>query len=364
MKKNFIVRRKRTIVGFSIFLTENLQTETKTYIKKMAEHGFKGVFTSLHIPEENPSLYSSRLRELGKICQEYNLDLMVDISGEALQKAGFSFQQMNQLIELGVTGLRMDYHISNAQIAELSHQIKIGLNASTITMKDIDELITEQANFKSLEAWHNYYPRPNTALDRQWYEEKNKWLKTYGFTIQAFVPGDYQLRGPLYEGLPTLEEHRHVHPLAAMLDLRKSTDLIYVGDGGLSNHVMKQFKHYLINEEILLEVDAYDPQIDYVIGLHVNRQDEARDVLRSADARFRPVKQIKAISPRLREIGAVTIDNEEYKRYQGEIQIIKRQLPEDRKVNVVGRVIRQDRPLIQKITGGQKFRIVSVNKND
>lgn len=330
----------------------------------MAECGFIGVFTSLHIPEENTALYSSRLRELGKLCQEYNLELMVDISGDALERAGFSLQQMNQLIELGVTGLRMDYHISNAQIAKLSHQIKIGLNASTITVKDIDELRDEQANFASLEAWHNYYPRPNTALDRQWYEAKNQWLKTYGFTIQAFIPGDDQLRGPLYEGLPTLEDHRHMHPLAALIDLKKSTDLIYIGDGGISKRVMNQFQHYFVNEEILLAVDSYDPQIDYVIGSHVNRQDEARDVLRSADARFRPVKQIKAISQRVREIGTVTIDNEGYKRYQGEIQIVKRPLPSDEKINVVGRVIQEDRPLIQRICGGQKFKIESVNKYD
>lgn len=350
--------------GFSIFLNEGLTRDTTQYIKEMAEYGFSGIFTSLHIPEDDASQYRKRLTDLGSIAKTYQLELMVDISGEALDRAGFSFKHLRELKEIGVTGLRMDYHISNQQIAELSQEMTIALNASTITEIDIQELREANADFDHLEAWHNYYPRPETALDKDWYHEKNQWLKAYGLTIQGFVPGDEKLRGPLYRGLPTLEEHRGMHPLAAALDLSNETDKVYIGDSGLSKEVLRQFSFYIKEEALKLRVEAFDKQIEYVLGTHINRQDEARDVIRSAEARFKKIPNVEPLSVRKRDVGAVTIDNAKYLRYMGEIQIVKRALPADEKVNVVGQVIAEDQALINHIKAGQKFYIESVEKND
>ncbi|MGG5369721.1 DUF871 domain-containing protein [Enterococcus sp. AZ196] len=348
--------------GFSIFLNEGLTNETKKYIEEMAQNGFSGIFTSLHIPEDDAAQYRKRLTDLGSVAKEHHLELMVDISGEALERAGFSFDRADELIEIGVTGLRMDYHISNNQIARLSQKMPIALNASTITDGDIKELQEGQANFKHLEAWHNYYPRPETAIDKNWYRQKNQWLKSYGFTIQGFVPGDDKLRGPLFNGLPTLEEHRGMHPLAAALDLLEDTDKVYIGDSGLSKEVLKQFSLYLKEEKIKLNVKELDKQVEYVLGDHINRQDEARDVIRSAEARFKDIPNIEPLPVRKRDLGAVTIDNKNYLRYMGEIQVVKQCLPADEKVNVVGQVIEKDQALIKHIKAGQKFSLESVEK--
>ncbi|MGL9727761.1 DUF871 domain-containing protein [Enterococcus sp. DIV0756] len=350
--------------GFSIFLNEGLTSETIHYIKTMSQNGFSGIFTSLHIPEDDAAQYRKRLTELGAIAKTCELELMVDISGEALARAGFSFDRIDELKEIGVTGLRMDYHICNQQIAKLSQQMLIALNASTITEKDIQELRDANADFSQLEAWHNYYPRPETGLDRQWYRKKNQWLQDYGFTIQGFVPGDEQLRGPLYQGLPTLEEHRGRHPLAAALDLLADTDKVYIGDSGLSDETLRHFSFYIKEETLKLRVQPFDKQVEYVLGDHVNRQDEARDVIRSAEARFKKIPHVEPLPVRVRESGSVTIDNANYLRYMGEIQIVKRTLPADEKVNVVGQVIEKDIDLIQHIKAGQKFSLESVEKND
>jgi hypothetical protein len=111
-------------------------------------------------------------------------------------------------------------------------------------------------------------------------------------------------------------------------------------------------------------VKAFDNQIKYVLGAHINRQDEARDVIRSAEARFKKIPNVEPLSVRKRDVGAVTIDNAKYLRYMGEIQIVKRALPADEKVNVVGQVIAEDQALINHIKAGQKFYIESVEKND
>lgn len=350
--------------GFSIFLNQELSTETKDYIKTMAENGFSGIFTSLHIPEDDVTQYRKRLIDLGEVARENHLSVMVDISGDALKRAGFSFDRIAELEAAGITGLRMDYHISNQQIAKLSQEINVALNASTITEEDIAELKAANADFTHLEAWHNYYPRPETGLDKLWYQEKNEWLKSQGFTIQAFVPGNKNFRGPLYQGLPTLEEHRHIHPLAAALDLLADTDKVYLGDSGISERVLKQFSSYIKEKELLLHMDSLNEQSEWVLGKHINRQDDARDVIRSAEARFKKIPQVDALPAVERAIGAVTIDNEKYLRYMGEIQIVKQVLPADKKVNVVGHIIEADQALIKKISAGHKFSLERVDKND
>ncbi|WGU43700.1 DUF871 family protein [Lactococcus cremoris] len=48
----------------------------------------------------------------------------------------------------------------------------------------------------------------------------------------------------------------------------------------------------------------------------------------------------------------------------GEIQIVKNDLAADEKVNVVGKIIAEDRPLITFIGSGQKFKIEKEKNND
>ena len=60
----------------------------------------------------------------------------------------------------------------------------------------------------------------------------------------AFVKGD-ELRGPVYEGLPTVEEHRNMRLLTSCLDLLAlSTDVILIGDVDLSDENWKEFGYF------------------------------------------------------------------------------------------------------------------------
>ena len=38
--------------GYSIFMNRDLNEKDYLYIDKMTNHGFKGIFTSMHIPED------------------------------------------------------------------------------------------------------------------------------------------------------------------------------------------------------------------------------------------------------------------------------------------------------------------------
>lgn len=168
------------------------------------------------------------------------------------------------------------------------------------------------------------------------------------------------MRGPLYQGLPTLEEHRGVHPLAGALDLLASnTDIVYIGDAGLSENVQEQFASFQKEQIVLLHTEPVDEEFyEYILGKHTNRQDDARDVIRSADARFREIPSIPARNTATRMKGSITLDNEKYLRYMGEIQLTKYDLPADEKVNVVAKVIKEELPLINQIKAGMNYQFI------
>ncbi|EOA7302590.1 DUF871 domain-containing protein [Enterococcus faecalis] len=354
--------------GISVFLGEEITNDTIIYIKKMKALGFDGIFTSLHIPEDDTSRYRQRLTDLGAIAKAEKMKIMVDISGEALKRAGFSFDELEPLIELGVTGLRMDYGITIEQMAHASHKIDIGLNASTITLEEVAELKAHQADFSRLEAWHNYYPRPETGIGTTFFNEKNRWLKELGLQVFTFVPGDGQTRGPIFAGLPTLEKHRGQNPFAAAVGLMADpyVDAVYIGDPTISERTMAQFGYYYQTNQFLLEVVPNKSRyLKRILGTHTNRLDAARDVLRSELSRtsemFRKdeIATIESEQTEARPVGTVTIDNEKYGRYMGEIQVTLVDLPKDEKVNTITRIIEKDQTILPLIKAGNQFTLVT-----
>ncbi len=349
-----------------MFLGQEITKDTISYIEQLSKTGFTGVFSSLHIPEDDAAQYLDRLKILGAATKKNKLSLMIDTSANALEKAGLSFQNVKLIKELGITGLRMDYGIDNVTIAQLSHELTVGLNASTISKQDLNELKENKADFTNMELWHNYYPRPETGLDRESFKQKNSSLRVLGLKVVAFVPGDEKFRGPLFKGLPTLEEHRGGHPLAGAIDLLENAEVdeVYIGDEGISEKAIQQFYHYQKENQISLNVRPINKDyISLILGDHVNRMDDARDVLRSRDARSKQTPAIKAAAAIERAIGSVTLDNELYGRYMGEIQVTKRDLAKDKKVNVIAKVVQDDLDLIGLIKPGQTFHLQLEEEN-
>ena len=141
-----------------------------------------------------------------------------------------TYENVEELLDWGITGLRMDYGIAPKEIARVSHKMKVALNASTITDSFWKELLSENIRVKNVEAWHNFYPRPETGLAKS-LQQQNQYLHECGIKTMAFIPG-WEKRGPLYEGLPTLEKHRNLRPLEAYLELVQDcgVDKVLIGD--------------------------------------------------------------------------------------------------------------------------------------
>jgi outer surface protein len=342
------------MLGFSINLGEPLTAQTHNYILKMRNVGFKGIFTSLQAPEQDSDQVLKGLTELKKWCHDLGLELVGDISKAGMKKLGLE-ADLTSLKSLGLTGVRIDAGFDNDEIAKISKEFRVALNASTISEEDVISLRENQADFDHLEAWHNYYPRPNTGLDREWMIERNKWLKSYGFKVMAFAPGDGIKRAPIFESLPTLEEHRNVSSFFASLALFKmGLDYVFIGDCDLSNESFDQFSEYLNKKAILLHLTENNNITEQLVkhSWH-QRADLSRDVIRLEEGKSRQLFSQAKLQAGKRSKGIITSDNEQYLRYEGELEIAKKDLPEDKRVNIVGKVADFDLPLLDIIGSNQ-----------
>ena len=88
-------------------------------------------------------------------------------------------------------------------------------------------------------AWHNFYPRRETGLADLFFHSQNELFKRLGIPVCAYIPGDGEKRGPLFEGLPTLEQHREMDPFLSALELSiTGVEDIYIGDPEVSEELL------------------------------------------------------------------------------------------------------------------------------
>src|SRR5699024_8231410 len=158
-----------------------------------------------------------------------------------------------------------------------------------------------------------------------------------------------------------LEMHRHQHPLASTLSLTRDylVDDVYIGDPGVSDKTYNQLTEYLEHGGLLLYATSINKKWDtYIFKNHKNRLDVSRDVIRSEASR--PANKNDSIEPEnteRRKKGSITLDNNKYMRYKGELQIVKHELPADEKVNVIGQICGRDVSLLDFIQSGTTFQI-------
>ncbi len=354
--------------GLDYPLEDNLN-----YIAQAASAGFKRIFTSLHIPETNFQIAVREFRQLLECANLYNMSVVADISPNAFQYLGISADNLKALAQLGIRQIRLDYGFKPEIIAKYTNNqygIKIELNASTLSHSFLNEIIANGANIKNLSASHNFYPRQNTGLSITSMLNKNNILKSFGIESAAFVslPSGSR-RGPLFEGLPSLECGRHISPhVMIQLLYLIGTDQVYIGDAiaslGVLNSLGKLDKNVV---ELAIDSSYFNikPYDSLLLQVHTNRPDSAEDVIRSQESRLVLAENTYVnnhIEPQntvRRNRGSVTLDNIGYLRYMGELQVCRKELPADSRINVIGQIRADWLILLDYIGDSQKFKFVA-----
>jgi hypothetical protein len=344
-------------IGFSVYLS-NFE-KNKEQLSSLSK-GDSVIFTSLHLSEEYDDSYIKRAEEMCKWLQDAGFRIMADVSRKTLKM--FKTDNIVELAEkMKIDILRIDYGYSVEEIAEISGQMPVCINATTLEAESIRKIAKDAVE---LYAMHNFYPRPETGLDCVQFIKSNQVLRQAGIKVLAFIPGDMEKRGPLYEGLPTLESHRKAAPYAAYIDLinHYSIDTVFVGDGVISPFQLGLIADYERDGIISLPVKFEKIADNLSKQIYTIRADSPRWLLRLQESREYSCfgKEIVPFNSIERKTGAVTIDNNLYKRYSGEIQIIKEPLPADERVNVIGMIPQEYQLLLRNISNGDKIRFVKI----
>lgn len=319
------------------------------------------VFLSLHISEEFDHSYCRRAEEICRELAEKGFRIIADVSVKTLNQFGCG--DLAALAKkLGLWALRIDYGFSREEICALAAQMPIVLNASTTSVEDARVIA---ACGQQIFAMHNFYPRPETGLDEDYLLETTRALQSAGLKVLAFIPGDSQLRGPLHEGLPTLEAHRHVLPSAAFADLaqRFGLDGIFVADPGISSREQERIARFCREGVISVPARLDDRYAHLYDQVFTCRVDSPKALVRFQESRVYSCQGaiVEPGSCTRRSRGSITIDNCHYGRYSGEVMMVRQDLPADPKVNVIGTVPEKARLLMDCIRRGQKFTLVRMD---
>ena len=350
-------------LGMDYSLADNLE-----YIKNAHQAGFRQIFTSLHIPEADYAQIISQFEQVLNLAKQLEMRVIADISPNAYGYLGIAANDLGAFKRLGLSGIRLDYGFKPEQIAEYSNNsagLLIELNASTATADFITQIMAA-ANPANLSACHNYYPRKNTGIGVDALLRKNALFKHYNIPVSAFIALTDAKRGPLYEGLPTLEFTREMSPrIAGQILLQLGIDNLCIGDACASEEILAQIGQ-LETTVIELELAKFSSNPCYaeLLGTHTNRPDAAEDVVRSQESRLMLLENSyvsRKINPEcctLRPRGSVCVDNLHYLRYSGELQICKCDLPADQRVNLVGELTADSCYLLDYIGDNQQFKLI------
>lgn len=319
--------------GFSIYtgledypLSKNLE-----YLKLASELGYEFIFSSAHINEATDAF--EELQTIVNEAHKLGIKLILDVSKPMMDR----FKMPENLYSL-----RLDYGFSKDDIVNLSKtsKCKVELNASTLSKEEIEDLVNRGLNLSNVRTSFNFYPKLYTGHSLDLVKEKIDLFKKYNLPILIFIPSHIGFRPPMYEGLPSVEKHRKMDLELVIEELKAiGVDEIAYGDAYASNEELKLLKRHQVDHLILPfnKVDGVDNSIiENLNSIYKIRPDYNNIMLRCSGGRGKlDINKFNTVD---RYYGDVTIDNSNFLRYKGEIDIMISDLPKDDRVNVIGKV--------------------------
>ena len=343
-------------VGASVYIgmKEYSFSDNMKYLEMLKDSGIEDVFISaLHVGDNPKNL--SELNKLVNAGNKLGIKFTMDVDKKVLSK---------YKLPTNVYAYRLDYGFSASEIKEMldKGRYHVELNASITERPLLEELKALGVDLTSIRVSHNFYPKPYTGLSQESILEKNKMYKEYGLKVLAFVPSSNMHRGPVYDGLATIEDHRRCHLLAALseLSLLKVDDVCF-GDAYASADEISTALSF--NKDLVcLPMGVYKGvsklEKELVERIQTNRFDQSEYFLR---CEVRTRQQIKPFNTVKRNVGDVTVDNVNFATYQGEVAVVTKEMPADNRSNVVGKVF-ASKWLLEHIKPGDYFEIRIANE--
>jgi len=354
-------------LGISVYPSHNDINEIVKYIHLAGKYGFKIIFTCLiSVVDRNIEDIIDEFKTMVVAAKEENMEVIADLDPTIFEKLDASIYDLKVFNDMGLDGLRLDMGFSGQEESIMSfneYGLKIELNMSSGT-KYIDNVLSYKANLNNLYGCHNFYPHMYTGLSFEHFMKCSKQFKELGLNTAAFVNSASAKYGPwpVSEGLCTLEIHRQL-PIDVQAKHFLATGLI--DDVIIANSFASEEELKILNElnkeklTFKIEFNESATELDKKIVLeeiHYNRGDVSEYMLRSTQSRVKyKDESFPAVNTPDIKRGDILIDSDLYSRYAGELQVALKDMRNNGKTNVVGRIVDEEIFLLDYIEPWMSF---------
>jgi hypothetical protein len=331
-------------------------------VKSAYEHGFTEIFTSVHLPEYP---FEDQLEAFALIAREadkYGLEMTVDLGGPYIRKVLEDGSLKEKMKQIRFDFIRLDYGFEGNEAEELYRLFDLKgfvLNASIYSEDEIRSLVSalrKTDENMELRACHNFYVLKDTGLDEAFAMRQQMVFEGCGIPVYYCFSGTDSLRGPLHEGLVTIERHRNMRTAEVLAELMGTFEPegLLMSDEWASdedyeeiNAVLAVFEtemHTPVTIPVRIDSSCREEEKRILLGRHVFRCDSPSKLLRSAASRqmAETAEKIDPGNMTERKRGDVTVVNTGGLRYSGELQVCMCGMPADERFNVIAHVIREE----------------------
>lgn len=356
-------------LGFSLYPdAHSLETMTE-YIERLTRYPFRRVFLSLLQLDTTDDAMMAKYQAIIQLCRSKNLFVVADINQQLIQQLGWENQLVTAGKSFGLDGLRLDEPLETQAMIEVinnPHHFKIELNISQANQL-LEYLLKNGARKENIIGCHNFYPKRFTGLSYPHFVETTQTYKDNEILTAAFISATSASEGPwpVSEDLPTLENHRDMASTSQLKEYiyQNLIDDVIISNQFVSDEELADLMTVLSSEK-LLDIETLDDLTEAEAKVlafdHHYRNDISEYVLRSTMTRviyheedFPAREQSKAVKR-----GDILIDNNEYGRYKGELQIALKDFEVSDKTNIVGWIKPTDLPLLAYIKPNDAFRLL------
>lgn len=369
-------------IGISVYPNFYPLDQIKDYLELAHSLGFKKVFVSLilnnHGFEGAEDVNANTWNDLLSYCKELGMNVSADMNDEVFNELGCTLTDLTALQKMGITKLRIDGGFTSEEIALLSKNqqgIHIEVNASMSSSDNQNgnalrecraflETIEKEGNIGQLNACHNFFPLPDTALSLEDIRPINDLFASFGVPVGGFVASQLSPKDlhHLGHGVCTIEKHRFLPCYIAMSELfANGFNDVLIGDSFADLSELTEMARCYKQDYIEIPVvfNPFVPQntkIKIQESILLSRVDQPANLIRATDTRGMEVTPCYC-APR----GKFTISvlNNRSAQYEGEVQISLKDLGQSVEHNVIGFVHPFAKDLLPYILAGKnKFRLV------
>lgn len=358
-------------LGVSIYPENSTKEKDMEYLSLAAKYGFKRVFSCLlSLAGKSVDEIKAEFKEIIDHANSLGMEVILDVAPNVFEDLGIKYEDLSFFDELGVAGIRLDEGFDGAKEAHMTfnpYNLKIEINASTGT-KYVDNILSFKGNKENLITCHNFYPQQYTGLSYKHFEKCSTDLKNLGLRVAAFVSSQNSNTfgpWPVNEGLCTLEEHRFLPADVAARHLFATglVDDVIIANAYASEDELKELSKINPNKltfkiELNDNVSEVEKEIIFNFPHHV-RGDMSEYMVRSTMCRIEyKDSDIKPNNTEDLKRGDIVILNNKYNRYKGELHIVLKDMPNDGRKNVVGRIPENEVHLLNYIEPWKVFQII------